>query len=80
MRQSYFSVWSRAEFYQCRAALNKKTSHSNARFKLLEALAEFLSDRLLKEYPISSLRLTIIKPDAVADAAGVGVTIERGTN
>ncbi len=48
------------------------------RFQLLEALAEFLSDSLLEEYPILGLRLRIVKRSAVADADDVGIIVERG--
>lgn len=51
---------------------------SQSRFQLLEALAEDLAERLLGEFAISGLRLTIRKPGAVANAAAVGVEIERG--
>lgn len=49
-----------------------------SRFKLLEALAEDLAASLLDEFATKGLRLTIRKPGAVANAAAVGVQIERG--
>ena len=48
-----------------------------SRFQLLEALAEHLVALLLAEFSIAKLRMTITKPGAVAEAEGVGVTIER---
>ena len=48
-----------------------------SRFQLLEALAEHLAALLLAEFSISKLRIKITKPGAVAEAEGVGVSIER---
>ncbi|WP_371186507.1 dihydroneopterin aldolase [Thalassotalea maritima] len=45
---------------------------------LLETLAENLAQHLMQTYAIDWLRLKINKPDAVANATGVGVIIERG--
>jgi len=47
--------------------------------ELIETVAERIAQMLLHEFSINWLRLTITKPDAVANAAGVGVTIERGS-
>lgn len=47
-------------------------------FQLLEALAEDLAARLLAEFGVKGLRLTLRKPGAVANARSVGVEIERG--
>ncbi|MDN3651967.1 dihydroneopterin aldolase [Thalassotalea ponticola] len=46
---------------------------------LLETLAENMAQRLMQKYAISWLRLKINKPQAVANAQGVGVIIERGS-
>lgn len=46
--------------------------------ELIETLAERLAAFLMKEFTICWVRLTINKPDAVENAAGVGVIIERG--
>ena len=46
-------------------------------FQLLEALAEHLAAIVLAEFSIESLRMTITKPGAVAEAGGVGVVINR---
>lgn len=51
---------------------------SDSAFELLEALAEDIARRLLAEFGMPGLRLTIRKPGAVAAALSVGVTIERG--
>lgn len=48
------------------------------KIELIESVAERLAHMLLAEFSITWLRLTVTKPDAVANAAGVGVTIERG--
>ena len=48
-----------------------------SRFQLLEVLADHLAALLLAEFSIAKLRMTITKPGAVAEAEGVGVTIER---
>ena len=48
-----------------------------SRFQLLEALADHLAQRLLVEFGIAGLRMTITKPGAVSEADGVGVVIAR---
>ena len=48
-----------------------------SRFQLLEALAEYVASIVLAEFSIERLRMTITKPDAVAEAEGVGVVIDR---
>ena len=48
-----------------------------SRFQLLEALAEHLAEIVLTEFSVESLRMTITKPGAVAEAEGVGVVIDR---
>ena len=48
-----------------------------SRFQLLEALAEHLAAIVLAEFSVGSLRMTITKPGAVAEAEGVGVVINR---
>ncbi|MCD5995260.1 dihydroneopterin aldolase [Pseudomonas sp. CDFA 602] len=49
-----------------------------AQFQLVETFAERLAEVLMSEFTIPWLRLKVIKPGAVAAAAGVGVEIERG--
>jgi len=44
---------------------------------LVETLAETIADNLLADRRIQRLRLRIEKPQAIADAASVGVEIER---
>ncbi len=46
--------------------------------ELIETVAERIAQMLLNEFSNKWLRLTVNKPDAVANAASVGVTIERG--
>ena len=61
------------------AAISKRVIAvcDESRFQLLEALAEHLAGIVLAEFAVSGLRMTINKPGAVAEAAGVGVVIER---
>lgn len=47
------------------------------RFNLIETLAESLSQFLIEKFSLVGLRLSITKPQAVADSSGVGVVIER---
>lgn len=49
-----------------------------SRFQLLEALAESLAQKLMDEFEVPGLQLTIRKPGAVASAVSVGVSINRG--
>ena len=44
---------------------------------LVEELAEEIADRLLTDARIIRLRIRLEKPEAIAEAAGVGVEIER---
>ncbi|MGR2739766.1 dihydroneopterin aldolase [Billgrantia sp. Q4P2] len=48
-------------------------------FALVETFAERLAQRLMDEFAVPWLRLTLRKPGAVPAAAAVGVRIERGT-
>jgi dihydroneopterin aldolase len=48
-------------------------------FGLVETLAERCAALLIEEFGVTWLRLRLTKPGAVANAAGVGVIIERGT-
>lgn len=50
---------------------------SNNKFKLLEAFAENLASKLLKEYPIFWLKLSVKKPHKYKDVKAVGICIER---
>lgn len=49
-------------------------------FQLVETLAEGCAELILREFAASWLRLTLHKPNAVANAASVGVIIERGSS
>jgi dihydroneopterin aldolase len=46
-------------------------------FQLVETLAEACAELLLREFAVKWLRLSLHKPDAVDNAASVGVIIER---
>ncbi|SHE54920.1 dihydroneopterin aldolase [Modicisalibacter ilicicola DSM 19980] len=50
----------------------------DSHFELVETFAERLAALLRHEFAIPWLRLTLRKPGAVAEAATVGVRIERG--
>jgi 7,8-dihydroneopterin aldolase/epimerase/oxygenase len=47
------------------------------RFKLAETLAEHIAQLLLHEFPVQRVRVEVEKPEAVAAADSVGVSIER---
>ena len=47
-------------------------------YGLIETLAEQLAALLMNEFSIPWLKLTVRKPDAIAEAKCVGVAIERG--
>ena len=47
------------------------------KFQLAETLAEHIAALLLREFPIQRVRVEVEKPDAVAEADSVGVSIER---
>ncbi|NRA59999.1 MAG: dihydroneopterin aldolase [Psychrobium sp.] len=51
---------------------------SDQKIELIETVAERVAAILLDEFSVSWLKLTVHKPDAVDNASGVGVTIERG--
>ncbi len=51
---------------------------SEQKIELIETVAERIAAMLLEEFKIQWLKLTIHKPDAVANAQAVGVCIERG--
>ncbi|HID44162.1 MAG TPA: dihydroneopterin aldolase [Chromatiaceae bacterium] len=52
---------------------------ANSEFQLVETLAERCAELILREFSTTWLRLTLHKPDAVENAASVGVVIERGS-
>ena len=47
-------------------------------FLLVETMAEEIAALVLAEYPVPFVRIKLGKPDAIANAADVGVIIERG--
>ncbi len=47
------------------------------RFNLVETLAEHIAQLLLTEFPVQRVRVEVEKPEALAEADSVGVTIER---
>ncbi len=51
---------------------------ADARYQLLEALAEAMAELLQREFGIPWLRLRLDKPGAVRGTGGVGLAIERG--
>ena len=46
--------------------------------QLVETLIELIATKIMKEFSIPWLRISIAKPGAVRGSAAVGVTIERG--
>ncbi|PKH25329.1 bifunctional dihydroneopterin aldolase/7,8-dihydroneopterin epimerase [Enterobacterales bacterium CwR94] len=52
----------------------------NGKFALVERVAEELAALLLSRFASPWVRIKVSKPGAVAQAASVGVVIERGTN
>ena len=51
----------------------------SSQFQLIETLAEQVAAIVREEFNVPWLRLRVCKPGAVAQAQGVGVSIERGT-
>jgi dihydroneopterin aldolase len=60
-----------------KAAERVATLTREGKFQLAEALAEHLAAMLLAEFPADLVRVEVEKPEALADAASVGVSIER---
>lgn len=50
----------------------------DSRFKLVETLAERISDLLLDEFEVPWVKVVLNKPGAIRGSKGVGVVIERG--
>ena len=50
---------------------------TSSSFKLIEAVAETLADRLLRKFEVSAVQVTVNKPGALQDADNVGVRIYR---
>ena len=49
----------------------------NSKFKLVEALAENISKIILKEFPVSKVKVTLFKPGAMRGSDSVGISIVR---
>lgn len=49
----------------------------NGRYQLVETLAQACADLLLQRFGVPWARIKVSKPQAVANAAAVGVVIER---
>lgn len=61
-----------------KAVAQRVKSHVEASsFQLVEALAESIATLVLKEFPVSAVKITLNKTGAVSDARDVGVIIER---
>ena len=45
--------------------------------KLIENLAQKIADTILKEFPVSSIVVTVEKPGSLRGSSSVGVTIKR---
>lgn len=57
-----------------RAVMKRVTA---SRYRLIEAVAEAVTALLLADFPCRKVRVIVRKPTAVAQAAAVGVEIER---
>ncbi|WP_033784067.1 bifunctional dihydroneopterin aldolase/7,8-dihydroneopterin epimerase [Pantoea sp. 9140] len=55
------------------------THLNGGRFALVERVAEEIADLLMNRFSSPGVRIRVSKPGAVAQAAQVGVRIERGT-
>lgn len=60
-----------------RVATDIETLAETGRFKLIESLAEAIAALLLKQHPLTAVRITVRKPSALSRAVSVGVCIER---
>ena len=49
----------------------------NSKFKLVETLAEKIAQIILKEFPISKIKVSVYKPGAMRGSDSVGVSIVR---
>lgn len=61
------------------AALSQKVSAYSEQHhvELVETMAERIAQLILDEFPVLWVKVRLTKPSAVANAAGVGVEIER---
>lgn len=51
---------------------------SNSEHRLIETVAQNISDIILSEFPVQWCRVKVSKPRAVEKARNVGIVIERG--
>ena len=49
-------------------------------FLLLEALIEAIADKIINDFSVPWLKITMHKPGIIANAKNVGVQIERGSH
>lgn len=49
----------------------------DGQFRLVESAAEAVANLVINEFAAPAVRVTVAKPRAVAEAAAVGVTVER---
>ena len=49
----------------------------NSKFQLVETLAENISKIILKEFPITTVKVTLSKPGALRGSDSVGISITR---
>ena len=49
----------------------------NSKFQLVETLAENISKIILKEFPVTNVRVTLSKPGALRGSDSVGISIKR---
>jgi dihydroneopterin aldolase len=59
--------------------IGKKVSSyvERSKFKLVERLAEQIAKLVLKEFPVSSLTVSVTKPGALRGSESVGISITR---
>ncbi|MCV2506448.1 MAG: dihydroneopterin aldolase [Candidatus Lightella neohaematopini] len=50
---------------------------NNKHFYLVEQLAEYIAQHLIKKFNISSIKIKISKPNAIANASNVSIIIKR---
>ena len=49
----------------------------NSKFQLVETLAENISKIILKEFPVTTVKVTLSKPGALRGSDSVGISITR---
>lgn len=59
------------------AVKNVQTIVADGHVHLVETLAEAIADKCLEDGRVQAVRVRVEKPDAIAEAASVGVEIER---